>query len=100
MTCVTPGTGIFLQSITEPKFSVPATMLSHQGRYAELAIEQENPLGPGSLIQFQTPSTLYLGEIESKTQETHFRILIDHSIDLERASAIRRLWNTDRSLNP
>jgi hypothetical protein len=97
MICVTPGTGIFLHSITEPKLSVSATMLSHQGRYAELAVEHENPLSPGSLVQFETPSTLYLGEIESKTKEEHLRILIDHSIDRERATAIRRLWNTDQA---
>jgi hypothetical protein len=70
--------------------------LSLEGRYAEVIVDAE--LSPGSLVQFQNSDTLYLGEIESGRTEagTHrLRVLIEHSVNLERAAAIRRLWNTD-----
>jgi hypothetical protein len=94
MISVTPGTETTLASITDPALTIQATILSADGRYAELALHSGAPLSPGTLIQFQSLETLYLGEIESQPEPDRARILIEHSIDLERAAAIRRLWNT------
>jgi hypothetical protein len=95
MTAVTPGTEVSLNPIAAPQLSISATMMSHEGRYAELIVEQATSLAQGSLIQFETPTTLYLGEVEAKMEANQIRVLIDHSVDLARATAIRRLWNTD-----
>jgi hypothetical protein len=80
--------------MADPHRSLPGRLLSLQGRYAEVALDADAPLGPGTLVQFQSPDTLYLGEIES-TGDRSLRVLIEHSVNLERAAAIRRLWNTD-----
>jgi hypothetical protein len=72
--------------------------LSIEGRYAEAALDGETLLAQGALVEFQTAKTLYLGQIESGWTEAgahRIRVLIEHSVDLERAAAIRRLWNTD-----
>jgi hypothetical protein len=98
MASVSSGTEISLASITDPHLTLQGTLLSLEERYAEVALQGETILSRGSLVQFQTPSTLYLGEIESGWTEEgshHIRVLIEHSVDLERAGAIRRLWNTD-----
>jgi len=94
MISVTPGTGICLSSLSEPEHAISATLVSQQGKIAEIDLEGANPLAPGALVQFHTPDALYLGEVESELQENRLRILIDHSIDLARARSIRRLWNT------
>ena len=95
MTCVTPGTELSVASLTASPLTIQATMLSHEGRFAELAISEDNPLRPGDLVRFQTPTTLYLGEIESEPETNRIRVLLEHSVDLTRATAIRRHWNTD-----
>lgn len=98
MTTVTAGTEIFLASIADPHQNIPATIVSVVGRRAELALRGEISLGEGTLVQFQSPGTLYFGEIEAKGQEGRARILIEHSVDLERAAAIRQLWNAETAL--
>ncbi|HVO99253.1 MAG TPA: hypothetical protein VMT15_14360 [Bryobacteraceae bacterium] len=98
MTTVITGTETFLASMTDPHQNVPATIVSVEGRRAELALQGESSLEEGALVQFQSPGTLYFGEIESKGQSGRARILIEHSVDLERAAAIRRLWNTENVL--
>jgi hypothetical protein len=68
------------------------------GRYIELSLDGQAPPAIGSLVEFQDSGTLYLGEIQDgwvKSGAHHVRVLIEHSVDLERAGAIRRLWNTD-----
>jgi len=87
-------TAISLASMADPHLSLPGRLLSIEGRYAEVALDGEASLGPGTLVQFQSPETLYLGEIES-ARDRKLRVLIEHSVNLERAAAIRRLWNTD-----
>lgn len=87
-------TAISLALLADPHLSLPGRLLSLEGRYAEVALEGEAPLAPGALVQFQSAETLYLGEIESASAN-HLRVLIEHSVNLERAAAIRRLWNTD-----
>jgi hypothetical protein len=92
---------ISLASVAGPQLTVEGQLLSLEGRVAEACFEGEKPLTPGSLVQFQTPDTLYLGEIESAwTQDGahHIRVLIEHSVDLERAANIRHLWNSDSSI--
>jgi hypothetical protein len=82
--------------MADPHQSLQGTLLSLEGRYAEVVLDAE--LSPGSLVQFQNSDTLYLGEIESGWTEAgahRLRVLIEHSVNLERAAAIRRLWNTD-----
>jgi hypothetical protein len=82
--------------MADPKVSHQGRLLSHEGRYAEVVLDAE--LRPGSLVQFQSTETLYLGAIESGWTEAgahRLRVLIEHSVNLERAAAIRRLWNTD-----
>lgn len=88
------GTEISLAPLAAPHVAIPGKLLSLGGRYAELTLESDTPLSPGSLVQFQTQQMLYLGEIESGSPEK-LRVLIEHSVDLERAGAIRRLWHTD-----
>ena len=66
MISVTPGTETTLAPITDPALTIQATILSADGRYAELALHSGAPLSPGTLIQFQSLETLYLGEIESQ----------------------------------
>jgi hypothetical protein len=87
-------TAISLASIADPHLALSGRLLSLEGRYAEVALDQEAALKPGSLVQFQSPETLYLGEVESATAN-RLRVLIEHSVNLDRAAAIRRLWNTD-----
>ena len=75
-------------------------LLSIEGRYAEAALDSENLLARGSLVEFQTSETLYLGEIESGWSDAgtnRIRVLIEHSLDLDKAAAIRRLWNADNA---
>ena len=70
------------------------------GRYVELSLDGQPPPEKGSLVEFQDSGTLYLGEIQDswvKSGVHHVRVLIEHSVDLEKAGAIRRLWNTDVS---
>lgn len=93
MTTVTIGTETLLASITDPHQNVPATIVAIDGRRADLTLQRESALGEGALVQFQCPGMLYFGEIESRGQAGRARVLIEHSIDLERAAAIRRLWN-------
>lgn len=98
MTSVTSETRISLVSIAEPQCAIPGRLLSLEGCYAEASLDGETPLGRGSLVEFQTPETLYLGEVESGWTESgnnHIRVLIEHSVDLGKAAAISRLWNTD-----
>ncbi len=98
MFLVLPGTGISLASIADPEVIVPGRLSSIEGRYAELSLDSEVSFARGSLVQFQTPNTLYLGEIESGWTDpagSHVRVLIEHFVDLERAAAIRRLWTPE-----
>lgn len=87
-------TAISLVPLADPHLSFPGRLLSLEGRYAEVVLDQEATLGPGCLVQFQSAETLYLGQIESATAQ-RLHVLIEHSVNLERAAAIRRLWNTD-----
>ena len=80
--------------MADPHRSFPGMLLSLEGRYAEVALDAEAALGPGTLVQFQSAETLYLGEIES-LRDRRLRVLVEQSVNLERAAAIRRLWNTD-----
>jgi len=87
-------TAISLASMADPHLSLQGRLLSLEGRYAEVALDVEARLTQGSLVQFQSAETLYLGAIESASAN-RLRVLIEHSVNLERAAAIRRLWNTD-----
>jgi len=80
--------------MADPHLSLQGRLLSLEGRYAEVALDSSTPLSQGSLVQFQSADTLYLGEIESAGVQ-RLRVLIEHSVNLDRAAAIRRLWNTD-----
>ena len=80
--------------MADPQLSLPGRLLALEGRYAAIALDAEAPFGPGTLVQFQSADTLYLGEIESAS-DRRLRVLIEHSVNLERAASIRRLWNTD-----
>jgi hypothetical protein len=94
-------TSVTLTSMANPHVTVEGKLLNLEGRYAEVAVDGESPFNQGSLVQFQTLNQLYLGEIESgwaKPDGHYVRVLIEHSVDLERAAAIRRLWNTDSIL--
>jgi hypothetical protein len=95
---VISGTGISLASLVDPELKIEGRLLSLEGRYADAALDREALLSRGSLVQFRTSRTLYLGEIEScwtEASTNHIRVLIEHSVDLEKAAAIRHLWNTD-----
>ena len=101
MTYVISGTMISLSSMADPHLTFQGQVLSLEGRYAEVSLDGESLLSRGTLVQFQTSDTLFLGEVESGWTENganHIRIMIEHSIDLERAGAIRRLWNTESIL--
>jgi hypothetical protein len=96
MTTVISETGISLTPLADPNISIQGRLLSLEGRYAELALDGETALGAGSLVEFQSSDSLYLGEIElARTEDgqRRLRVLIEHSVNLERAGAIRRLWN-------
>jgi hypothetical protein len=98
MASVTSGTAISLVSIADPQLTIQGRVLSLEGGYAEASLNGKTLLSWGSLVEFQTSKTLYLGEVESGWTEAgtnHIRVLIEHSVDLERAAAISRLWNTD-----
>jgi hypothetical protein len=98
MATVTPETEISLVSIADPQSAVVGRLLSLEEGYAEASLDGETLLSRGSLVEFQTSETLYLGEVESGWTESgtnHIRVLIEHSVDLEKAAAISRLWNTD-----
>ncbi len=87
-------TAISLAFLADPHLSHPGRLLSLEGRYADVELDEESACGPSGLVQFQSAETLYLGEIES-ADARRLRVLIEHSVNLDRAAAIRRLWNTD-----
>ena len=87
-------TAISLAPMADPHLSLPGRLLSLEGRYAEVALDADASLDPGTLVQLRSAETLYLGEIES-ANATSLRVVIEHSVNLDRAAAIRRLWNTD-----
>lgn len=98
MASVISETEISLASMADPHLILRGKLQSLEGKYAEAALDGETLLSRGSLVQFQTADTLYLGEIESGWTESgrhHIRVLIEHSVDLQRAAAIRQLWNAD-----
>jgi len=95
---VISATGITLTSIGDPQLIMEGQLLSLEGRYAEAVLDGETVLRRGALVQFQTAETLYLGEIVAGWNEAgtnHIRVLIEHSVDLEAAAAVRRLWNAE-----
>jgi hypothetical protein len=97
---VISATGISLSSIGDPQLTMEGQLLSLEGRYAEAVLDGETALRRGVLVQFQTAETLYLGEIVKGWNEAgtnRIRVLIEHSVDLERAAAVRRLWDTESS---
>ncbi|MGA3185491.1 MAG: hypothetical protein ABSF22_00140 [Bryobacteraceae bacterium] len=101
MTSVTSGSAISLVSIAEPQVAIQGRLLSLEGKYAEASLDGETQLSRGSLVEFQDSSTQYLGEVESGWTEAgtnRIRVLIEHTVDMEKAAAIRRLWNTDNPL--
>ncbi len=86
--------------MADPHRAMRGKLLSIEEKYAEAALDADNPLSPGSLVQFQASETLYLGEVESGWTENgshHIRVRIEHAVDLERAAAIRRVWKTDHA---
>jgi hypothetical protein len=69
-----------------------------EGRFAELAVEGPDPIGRGALVEFETKETLYLGEVESSEAgdtEQRLRVNVEHSLDLEKAAWIQKLWNAN-----
>lgn len=98
MTSVISETAISLAPLADPHVLLPGKLLSMEGRYAEVLLQSEDHLSQSSLVQFQSVDTLYLGEVQAVWAEAgapRIRVLIEHSVDLNRAAAIRRLWNTD-----
>jgi hypothetical protein len=98
MFSVISETAISLSAIADPQLNIEGRLLSLEGRYAEATLDGEVALPRGSLVQFQTSETLYLGSVESVSKEAgtnRVRVLIEHSVDLEKAAAVRRLWNAD-----
>ena len=98
MFSVISETAISLNSIADPRLKIEGRLLSLEGRHAEAALDGEITFSNGTLVQFQTSETLYLGAVESASKEagTHrVRVLIEHSVDLAKAAAVRRLWNAD-----
>lgn len=98
MFCVISDTAISLSPIADPQLIIEGRLLSLEGRYADAALDREIPLPYGTLVQFQTSETLYLGAVESASKEAatnRVRVLIEHSVDLAKAAAVRRLWNAD-----
>src|ERR1700689_1505155 len=98
MFSVLPETGISLSSIADPQLTIEGRLLSFEGRHAEAALDGEITLPCGTLVQFQTSEILYLGAVESAAKESginRVRVLIEHSVDLAKAAAVRRLWNAD-----
>lgn len=101
MFSVISETAISLSSIADPQLTIEGRLLSVEGRHAEAALDGKTVLKRGTLVQFQTSETLYLGEVESTTKEAgtnRVRVLIEHSVDLAKAAAVRRLWNADNSV--
>lgn len=97
MSSVTPGTAISVVSIAPTQLTIQGRLESLEGTYAEVSLSGETTFDRGSLVELKSPATLYLGEIESSWTQTganHIRVRIEHSVDLEKAAAIRALWNT------
>ncbi len=98
MFSVTFETGISISSIADPQWRFEGRLLSLEGRHAEAALAGETSLQRGTLVQFQSSETLYLGEVESASKgdgTNRIRVLIEHAVDIASAAAIRRWWNTD-----
>jgi hypothetical protein len=92
---VTSGTAISVASIADPEQIVAGRLISLKGRLAEATLDREVSWKLGCLIQFETTDTLFLGEITA-TAAGRVSVRIEHSVDLERAAAVRRLWNSDK----
>jgi hypothetical protein len=98
MFSVISETAIVLSPIADPQLTIEGRLLSLEGRHAETALDGEIKLPHGTLVRFQTTDTLYLGAVESAAKESganRVRVLIEHSVDLAKAAAVRRLWNAD-----
>jgi hypothetical protein len=96
MSSVTPEIAISVVSLGAESV-IQGRLESVDGRYAEVSLAGEATLALGSLVELESPAILYLGEIQSSWTQAgtnYVRVLIEHSVDLEKAAAIRRLWDT------
>jgi|HubBroStandDraft_6_1064221.scaffolds.fasta_scaffold1069566_2 hypothetical protein len=92
------GDRISLAVINSPEIRFPGRLVGIEGKSAELAVEGPHPIGRGALVEFETKETLYLGEVESSEAgdtEQRLRVTVEHSLDLEKAAWIQKLWNAN-----
>jgi hypothetical protein len=92
------GDRISLAVIKRPETRSPGRLVAMDGRCAEVAVEGPHPIGRGTLVEFETKETLYLGEVESsevRDAEQRLRVDVEHSLDLEKAAWIQKLWNAN-----
>ena len=69
-----------------------AWMLDRSGQSLQIRLQQDTPQGgAGDLVEVRSASTLYLGEVQRRTQDI-LAIEVEHSIDLETLEAIQRVW--------
>jgi len=89
---------ISLAVIKRPETRSSGRLVAIEGRCAEVAVEGPHPIGRGTLVEFETKETLYLGEVESsevRDAEQRLRVNVEHSLDLEKAAWIQKLWNAN-----
>jgi hypothetical protein len=92
------GDSITLAVVKRPETRCPGRLVGIEGRFAELAVEGRHPIGRGALVEFETKETLYLGQVESSEAgdtEQRLRVNVEHSLDLEKAAWIQKLWNAN-----
>ena len=85
------GEQISLTILGEELSPQPGSLISVEAAMAEIRTEAAHEIAANSLVQFETARTLYLGQVLSSGAGA-LRVRIEHTLDLERAAAIHRLW--------
>ena len=73
-------------------------LVSLRGLAAELQMDDPPSMSPGTLVEFQTGQTLWLGEVQPSTESTGENALcirVEHSLDLEKLAWIQKRWNAE-----
>jgi hypothetical protein len=87
---------ISLAVVQRPETRSPGRLLEIEGAWARLTVESPKPIGAGDLVEFETEEMLYLGEVESTDSsgaEQQLRVHLEHTLDLDKAAWIQKLWN-------
>jgi len=93
---------VVLRDLSQPEGTErTGNLVSASLDWAELEVADGGaPISRGTLVEFQTSQTIYLGHVESgETLEKNqrLRIRVDHWLALRDVSSIQKLWSQEQS---